>query len=225
MKKGGQQERKDLYTVLGLQGGLDGGAYASSAQIRSAYRAQSLRCHPDKRLDDQATAARDFQALQDAYKVLCDDSKRERYDCELYSSILKGPQIQPPPKRKKKKSQVSGLNLVIKKPTSKPSGASSSVAKAAAISLDELARIKVASGVSGEACERTVCASWNCSAGYDEAKLREALGLFGPIEKIVAPAKNCKKGTGAIVFKFRASASGAVAGFSNDPELKLQMGG
>jgi len=62
-----------LYSVLGV------GRYASTAELRKAYRKQALLNHPDKNIGD-ADAQRRFLRVTSAYDVLSDKTKRARYD-------------------------------------------------------------------------------------------------------------------------------------------------
>ncbi|MCO5561027.1 hypothetical protein L7F22_014648 [Adiantum nelumboides] len=73
------EEREDLYAIVGLKPGLQGGSEASFEAIRKAYRATALLCHPDKRPDDPLAAV-EFQRLQKAYDVLSDEKARKAYD-------------------------------------------------------------------------------------------------------------------------------------------------
>jgi DnaJ homolog subfamily C member 12 len=43
------------------------------------YRIRALKCHPDKRPDDEECLVQ-FQRLQEAKEVLCDPTKRKDYD-------------------------------------------------------------------------------------------------------------------------------------------------
>ncbi len=54
---------------------------ASNDDIKKAYRALSLRYHPDKNPNPQA--AEIFKSINEAYKVLSDNAKRELYDTWL----------------------------------------------------------------------------------------------------------------------------------------------
>ncbi|MHC4877446.1 MAG: DnaJ C-terminal domain-containing protein [Planctomycetota bacterium] len=63
----------DYYSVLGVQKG------ASADEIRKAYRRLSRENHPDVKPDDKAAADK-FKQVQEAYSVLSDDEKRQKYD-------------------------------------------------------------------------------------------------------------------------------------------------
>lgn len=65
--------KRDYYEVLGITKG------ASASEIKKAYRKLALKYHPDKNPDD-ASAEEKFKEAAEAYEVLSDDSKRERYD-------------------------------------------------------------------------------------------------------------------------------------------------
>ena len=65
--------KRDYYEVLGVEKG------ASASEIKKAYRKLALKYHPDKNPDD-ASAEEKFKEAAEAYEVLSDDNKRERYN-------------------------------------------------------------------------------------------------------------------------------------------------
>ena len=72
--------RRDYYEVLGV--GRDAGA----ADLKSAYRKLAMQHHPDRNRDDPA-AAEKFKEASEAYAVLSDPEKRERYDRFGHSGV------------------------------------------------------------------------------------------------------------------------------------------
>ncbi|CAN5661285.1 molecular chaperone DnaJ [soil metagenome] len=65
--------KRDYYEVLGLQ------RSAAPDQIKSAYRQMAKRFHPDKNPGDTEAEAK-FREAAEAYEVLSDPGKRQRYD-------------------------------------------------------------------------------------------------------------------------------------------------
>lgn len=49
---------------------------ADDAAIKTSYRKQALRWHPDKNLDNADEAKTKFQVIQQAYEVLSDPQER-----------------------------------------------------------------------------------------------------------------------------------------------------
>lgn len=64
---------------------------ATIAEIRAAHRKRVLRCHPDKiqDLSQRAAAQDEFQRVQQAYEILSDDTRRDRYDKKVRLAELK----------------------------------------------------------------------------------------------------------------------------------------
>jgi molecular chaperone DnaJ len=62
--------KRDYYEVLGV------GKSASADEIKKAFRRQAIQYHPDKEGGDEAK----FKEVNEAYEVLKDPSKRQRYD-------------------------------------------------------------------------------------------------------------------------------------------------
>lgn len=66
-------EKRDYYEVLGIQKG------ATEDEIKKAYRKMAVKYHPDKNPGDKE-AEENFKACAEAYEVLSDPDKRQRYD-------------------------------------------------------------------------------------------------------------------------------------------------
>ena len=64
---------KDYYKILGIE------KTASADEIKRAYRKLALKYHPDKNPGDKSSEER-FKEINEAYEVLSNPSKRERYD-------------------------------------------------------------------------------------------------------------------------------------------------
>jgi len=65
---------KDYYETLGVS------KTASDDEINKAYRALAIKYHPDKNPDDSEAATKKFKECAEAYEVLSDAQKRQRYD-------------------------------------------------------------------------------------------------------------------------------------------------
>jgi len=65
--------KRDYYEILGVDKG------AGADEIKKAYRKTAIKFHPDKNPDDP-TAEDNFKEAAEAYEVLSDSQKRQRYD-------------------------------------------------------------------------------------------------------------------------------------------------
>jgi molecular chaperone DnaJ len=65
--------KRDYYEVLGV------GKSSSADEIKRAYRRMAMKYHPDKNPDDKQAEAK-FKECAEAYEVLSDPNKRQRYD-------------------------------------------------------------------------------------------------------------------------------------------------
>ena len=79
---------KDYYEILGVK------RDASGAEIKSAYRKLARKYHPD--VNKTKEAEEKFKDINEAYEVLSDKQKRQRYD-SLGSNWQSGAEYTPPP--------------------------------------------------------------------------------------------------------------------------------
>ena len=66
-------DKRDYYEVLGLEKG------ATEDQIKSAFRKMAMKYHPDRNPGDKS-AEEKFKEINEAYSVLSDPDKKEKYD-------------------------------------------------------------------------------------------------------------------------------------------------
>ncbi len=67
------QTKRDYYEVLGVD------RQASAAELKRAYRGLAMRYHPDRNPGDREAEER-FKEIGEAYQVLSDPQRRQRYD-------------------------------------------------------------------------------------------------------------------------------------------------
>ncbi|KAM4607820.1 dnaJ homolog subfamily C member 12 [Polymixia lowei] len=74
------EDLEDYYGLLGCD------ELSSTEQIVNEYKIRALACHPDKH-PDNPQAVEDFQKLQEAKEVLCNENKRKNYDLWRRSGV------------------------------------------------------------------------------------------------------------------------------------------
>ena len=77
-------DKRDYYEVLGVS------KSASADEIKSAYRKLAMKYHPDRNPGDEEAKAK-FQEASEAYEVLSNDEKRQRYDQFGHQGVNFGP--------------------------------------------------------------------------------------------------------------------------------------
>jgi len=77
-------EKRDYYEVLGVA------KTASADEIKSAYRKLAMKYHPDRNPGDESAKAK-FQEASEAYEVLSNPEKRQRYDQFGHQGVEFGP--------------------------------------------------------------------------------------------------------------------------------------
>src|SRR5258708_37415996 len=66
--------KRDYYEVLGVK------KDAAEDEIKSAFRTLAKQWHPDRNPNNKAEAEEKFKEIAEAYSVLSDAEKRQRYD-------------------------------------------------------------------------------------------------------------------------------------------------
>lgn len=74
-------ERRDYYEVLGVP------KTATPDEVKQAYRRLARAHHPDMNRDNTKVAEEKFKELSEAYEVLADPEKRQRYDQRGFSGV------------------------------------------------------------------------------------------------------------------------------------------
>ena len=69
-----RSQKKDYYKILGVS------HTATNKEIKTAYRKLAMKWHPDHNVDNKEEAEKKFKEITEAYEVLSDEQKRQRYD-------------------------------------------------------------------------------------------------------------------------------------------------
>ncbi|MBR4681820.1 MAG: DnaJ domain-containing protein [Elusimicrobiaceae bacterium] len=77
--------KEDYYQVLGIE------RNASEAEIKSAFRKQAMKYHPDRNPGNKE-AEEQFKKVNEAFSVLSDPQKKQMYD-QYGHEGLKGPAV------------------------------------------------------------------------------------------------------------------------------------
>jgi DnaJ-class molecular chaperone len=75
------EQTENLYKILGVS------ENASHDEIKKAYRALSLKYHPDRNPDP--TATEQFKKINEAYETLGDEQKRKQYEMERNNPFMR----------------------------------------------------------------------------------------------------------------------------------------
>eukprot|EP01018_Ginkgo_biloba_P009239 Gb_31915 [translate_table: standard] len=217
---------EDHYEVLGLPSGVEG-SKLSVVEIRKAYRARALACHPDKRPDDP-NAASHFQKIQTAYELLIDETARNAFDEfvrlreeRLQRESKKASEISS--KRRKMMDDLHEREKAFDQQKQQEEKEKADEERAARKLQEEITRIRAAHAkkifkfpkpfseppkkvptVDSEGLdkEKMLKATWNSLDGrgdYSAERLREIFEQFGTVDDIVIRRKGSKKKGSAII--------------------------
>jgi molecular chaperone DnaJ len=73
--------KRDYYQVLGIS------REASEEEVKRAYRQLARKYHPDVNAGDPKAAEERFKEISEAYEVLADPQKRQRYDSQGFAGV------------------------------------------------------------------------------------------------------------------------------------------
>ncbi|KAK1320119.1 Chaperone protein dnaJ 10 [Acorus calamus] len=220
------EEEIDHYVVLGLPSGEEGETLTLE-DIKKAYKAKSLLCHPDKRPDDRDAANAEFLRLRSSFDILCDDQARRAFDAllrvkrERERERLRRGSDRDSKKRRLEERERRAAEEAEEDPEERRRR---EVEAASAKLREEVARIRAmhagrrgaataastppppaaaaaaASAGVGLDGERTLKVSWEKGGeDYGPARLREIFGRFGEVVDVLMRSKGTKKMRSAFV--------------------------
>src|SRR5476651_1784266 len=67
-------QKADYYDTLGVK------REATPDEIKSAFRTLAKKWHPDRNPENKAEAEEKFKEIAEAYSILSEEDKRQRYD-------------------------------------------------------------------------------------------------------------------------------------------------
>lgn len=74
----------DYYAVLAID------PSATESDIRTAFKQMAVKYHPDKNMDEQSDAEIRFKLVLEAYEVLSNVEKRQKYDSKRHRRKMHG---------------------------------------------------------------------------------------------------------------------------------------
>ena len=103
---------KDYYKILELN------KSASDSDIKRAYRKMALKCHPDKNDGDDSK----FKEISEAYEILSDATKKQRYDLDepsinhndIFNQFFGGNPFNPSPQKTKRNNFTHTISISLK---------------------------------------------------------------------------------------------------------------
>ncbi|UYV68889.1 DNAJC17 [Cordylochernes scorpioides] len=210
---------------------------ATNAEIKSAYRKQALKCHPDKN-PDNPKAAKLFLQLTKAFEILSDEEARKAYDSVLQGRKLAALRHQElDSKRRKLKDDLErreqeAINIKVdevKQQKQLEKELERLKKEGKKLIEEEQERLRQKAQEIYEKCSEVkypkIRAKWNIdknddndNGGYTQNILEQIFEKYGNVTYIIIPSK--RKGSALIEFNNDFSAINAFEtekGLSNNP--------